>query len=585
MTGVSDVVALLYRADWTTLSLSAEVHTTTDRRLWMKSIVAAMPPWLPVPADGPELPDPGTTSQSLTLLIAPGRRYRAEGEDSADAFGSDGEQDWERPARARFNVGGLAGTSGHLDAPWPGLFCPARLLTFFVLDVQGPVTACGRDGVRIVATPRPSLHDPTMRGHLRLDRIEAIVDAELGILLYRQDIFQGQVVSLTELISVTLDPPEAADESRFRPPPGSVIVESPGQQMREFFDQPGWRVANTAAGLAASALGPLVRHSPFVPWSSPVPGHDPEPGLPADEPEPPDPSPVSDDLLYLLYKSGAEAPELTGTLHQWCDVTAMVSRAPDSAREIGHGGLGRLLDAAGERISRTHTAATVRTGGLGRYRVDYVLHPGKHPSKAIACDGQRRWVLYQDRLTTGAAAAPPPEVASLVDASWLLKCHLSGGAEVTIGSRRGYRISIATGVSPAQWMVFFPAEAVVDAELGVLLRLTCYIDGQPAARGELRDISTEPIEASAFRIEPSPGMRTFEADNLLDEMVAEVPGPVGLAARTAVDVAKRTGNAVTAARSFLDNLRRQLVDRGAGVAPDELLPRRLVVWVGLRMSA
>jgi hypothetical protein len=67
----------------------------------------------------------------------------------------------------------------------------------------------------------------------------------------------------------------------------------------------------------------------------------------------------------------------------------------------------------------------------------------------------------------------------VADASWLLECSLPGGAEIMAGNRRGYQISITGGVSPSQFLVFFPAEAVVDAELGVLLRLTCYVDGKP----------------------------------------------------------------------------------------------------------
>jgi hypothetical protein len=98
----------------------------------------------------------------------------------------------------------------------------------------------------------------------------------------------------------------------------------------------------------------------------------------------------------------------------------------------------------------------------------------------------------------------------------------------------------------------------VDAELGVLLRLTCYVDGRPATRSELRDVSAEPAEPDGFRIEAPPGVRTAEeTGNPLADAVADAPGPVGSAARTAVDVAKRTGDAVTTAKSFLDNLRRR----------------------------
>jgi hypothetical protein len=72
-----------------------------------------------------------------------------------------------------------------------------------------------------------------------------------------------------------------------------------------------------------------------------------------------------------------------------------------------------------------------------------------------------------------------------------------------VGNRRGYRISITGGVSPSRFLVFFPAEAVVDADVGVLLRLACYVDGKPATRTELRDVgpgrSSRACSASTLR--------------------------------------------------------------------------------------
>jgi len=399
------------------------------------------------------------------------------------------------------------------------------------------------------------MHDLTGRRHRGLDRIEAIVDTELGILLSRQEMFQGQIVRLSQLTSITLNPPEAADDSRFRVPHGSVIRKSTQEKQREFYDQPVWK----AYDLAAGGLGAWVKYSPFRPADTAV-GPDPEPDMPPDEPGPADPSPVSDELLNLLYSNGSRTPELTATLHQWRDVAAVASRiVPEAARGMGSGGFGRLVDANGERVPRTHAMATVRTGGQGRYRIDYAVHPGKHkdPPEAMACDGQRHWALYQDRLMTGPAFPSPTDLANVADASWLLECSLSGGAEVMAGNRRGYRISI-TGDVPFARLVFFPAEAVVDAELGVLLRLTCYVDGKPATRTELRNVRPGPVEPGVFRLDAPPGVRIVEASgNLLADMVAEAPGPLGVALRTTTAAAKRTGEAVTAVRSFLDGLRRQ----------------------------
>jgi hypothetical protein len=88
MASVPDVVGLLYRADWIMLSLAAEVNTGIDPGLsWkstqaaMPSWQAAMPSWLRRDTPEPEGPD-GLRSRRLKLLVASGRRYREEDEDS-----------------------------------------------------------------------------------------------------------------------------------------------------------------------------------------------------------------------------------------------------------------------------------------------------------------------------------------------------------------------------------------------------------------------------------------------------------------------------------------------------------------------
>jgi hypothetical protein len=553
MASVSDVVGLLHRADWTRLSLAAEVNTGIDPVLSWKSTQAAMPPWQLRKTPEPEGPD-GLRSRRLKLLIAPERRYREEPEDSGWVSGCDGERRWDQGGPGQPGAQDPAEMSGDPVPPLPALLCPAPLLTGFILDVRGPVTACGRDAVHVVATPRPSMHDLTGRRHLGLDRIEAIVDTELGILLSRQEFFEDQLVRLSQLTSLTMNPPEAADDSLFRAPPGSVIRQSTSEKQRESFDHPSWR----AIDLVAGGLGAWVKHSPSRPGDTAA-GSDPEPDMPPDEPGPADPSPISDELLYLLYRNGSQTPELTATLHLWQEMAAVTSRVVmEAAPGMGHGGFGRLLEASSEREPRSHTMATIRTGSHGRYRIDYAVFPRGRAPKAIACDGQRHWSLTRDRLLTGPAAPPPIQLANVADASWLLECSLSGGTEVTVGNRRGYRISITGGVSPSRFLVFFPAEAVVDAELGVLLRLSCYVDGKPAARTELRDIGPGPVEPGVFRLDAPPGVRVVEASgNLLADMVAEAPGPLGTALRTTAGAAKRTGEAVTAVRSFLDGLRRQ----------------------------
>jgi hypothetical protein len=179
-------------------------------------------------------------------------------------------------------------------------------------------------------------------------------------------------------------------------------------------------------------------------------------------------------------------------MHVWFDVGAMLSRIPPAARRAGFGGLGLLADSIAEQPSASHLVSAVRIGGLGQYQIDFRPKPRDGKTR-IVCDGQRRWQVYPDRVTAGPAEPAPGNLGYLTDPSWLLECRLSGGEQVMAGDRPAFRINVARG--EAQWSVplMFPAAvAVVDAELGVLLRLTSYLGGTPVQRDELRDITLEP---------------------------------------------------------------------------------------------
>ena len=273
MTGEPDLVSLLYRADWTQLSLSAEV------------------------------------SDGSRLLIAPGRRYRLQTPDHLT--GCDGDRPWKLPPRDQDD--GAGGTVHWISGPRPPLpllLCPAWLLTESRLDVTGLVSACGRDALHVVATAKPGLEDG--RGPRRFpgDRAEAVVDAELGIVLRLSWTTSAGPpgsepsgpAEVLELVSLELSP--VIDPAQFAPPPGSLIAES----LRESLGGGGlaWQAVKTAGGLAAGGLGAWIRYSPS--------GHrrpgtsDMAAGIPADGPAPelsadgrPSGPPVSADVLHLLH--------------------------------------------------------------------------------------------------------------------------------------------------------------------------------------------------------------------------------------------------------------------------------------------
>jgi hypothetical protein len=214
------------------------------------------------------------------------------------------------------------------------------------------------------------------------------------------------------------------------------------------------------------------------------------------------------------------------------------------------------------------TEARLRVSGPDRYRLDFSSRPRRIDFTTIACDGERRWRVYQDRTMVGPAAPLRDNIAFLADSCWLLRRQLSGGAELTYRGRPARQLHVTpvpgdAEVAPGPLMTFTtdtivdaPTDAIVDAETGCLLRLISYAGDTLAMWSELDDISTEPADPDEFRVHVPPGTRVVEeTGNLIADAVAVMPGVKGTAARAAAEAVNRTTAAVSAARSFLDDLR------------------------------
>jgi len=161
----------------------------------------------------------------------------------------------------------------------------------------------------------------------------------------------------------------------------------------------------------------------------------------------------------------------------------------------------------------------------------------------------------------GPARPMTGDFASMVGSSWLLGERLSGGAEITYHGRRGYhlRVTRGDGAMHAGPTMFYPADAIVDAETGSLLRLIAYDGDAPAEWWELDGVTTEPgdtADPAGFRPHIPPGTRVVEeTGNPLIDTTMGVPGLTGTVGRTAAEAYRRGTDAVSAARSFLDDLR------------------------------
>jgi outer membrane lipoprotein-sorting protein len=569
MAGLPEVIGLLYRADWTRLSLSAELRSETDREP------------LPLPRPSREersrwfrawpmqRQDNGRYVGRGALLIGPGGRWRLEcsvpgrsaGGEAAE--GNDGERGWSwRPPE----TGGpppLPVKVGGAYPPVPELLCPSSLLGGYTLEVLGPVAVAGRDAIAVAAAPRRDVLG-SGSAERSYDLIEVAVDAELGILLRRIETSGGELVTLTELTDVTMNLPEAADAARFAPPPGSHRAETLGENRREPLSGPGW----AAADLAAGGLGALIRHAPHL-LGHGATGEQPE-AMPSPDPaplEPADGSPPPDEVLDLLYRSG-EPRDLGATARRWLDLVAMAVPAPEGFRAAGRGGFGDLLDAMTPGMSVARTEARLRVSGPDRYRLDFSSRPRRIDFTTIACDGERRWRVYPDRIMVGPAAPLRDDITFLADSCWLLHRRLSGGAELTYRGRPARQLHVTpvpgdAEVAPGPLMTFTtetivdaPTDAIVDAETGCLLRLISYAGDTLVIWSELDDISTEPADPDEFRVHVPPGTRIVEeTGNLIADAAAVIPGVKGTAARAAAEAVNRTTGAVSAARSFLDDLR------------------------------
>ena len=342
-----------------------------------------------------------------------------------------------------------------------------------------------------------------------------------------------------EQSSCRLKSASSADPSVFTAPAGSFFGDRPGGERpsdRRPVDEAGLAALKMVGGLAAGGLGAAIRYAPkrqADPFAAAT-AEDPDDAIPDDEPLPAwtvaqaadgaddadGRTPVSDEVLDLLYRGGLELAPFSGTLHEWTDgdvvAGAMLRAVPESARRAGFGGVGFLVDTvlADERGAghTAHAVYRVRVGAWDRYRVDRAQRVPPAPARRIrvrkrdgdaltvACDGERTFKVFSDEVRVGPARVLDEgqhgDLLQLLDGSWLLMYRLSGGEVVEVDGRTGYRVIATVGTGPVvgaplSWLPawWLPAVAVVDASSGRLLRLTRYRDGKVATRLELRSLS------------------------------------------------------------------------------------------------
>ena len=522
-----ELVGLLYRADWTRLSLTGTVRgsgqfpaTSPGERWWPASFGEGLRPGsfsLPDPPSPP--PDWMATADrsetESTLTLAPGKRYRLATEDGSRVLGCDGERVWQWLADVP--PGERVTFERKPQPPVPGLLAPAWLLLDYRLSVEGETTVAGRAGIVVTGTARSArLRGPSGLTALPYDlvphpeRVSAVIDRELGIVLRRELGYADGTVKVTEFLDLEVG--GAVDPSVFSPAAGGFFGDRPAGERRPG-DDVGLEALKMVAGLAAGGLGAAIKYAPkrHVDPFATATSEDPDDVMPDDEPLPAwavgqaadgtarrlparrggrgrgggggaeadgeaseadGRTAVSDEVLNLLYRGGLEPTPFSARLCEWTDGEVvggtMLGAVPESARRAGFGGVGFLVDTiltledSPRRIS--HEVYSVRVGGWDRFRIDRVFRtpPARSPriqvgkrrrdAVTVACDGQRTFRVFEDEVLAGPASTLDQGwhgyLSQLVDGSWLLGCRLSGGEAVEVDGRTGYRVIATIGAGP-----------------------------------------------------------------------------------------------------------------------------------------
>jgi hypothetical protein len=543
----------VYRTDWEQLSLSATISRTYDpevaERLAERKAAESRRAWGPPPGASriPEVDDEDRrpVHSEHSVLIAPGGRYRLESSHGMLEV-CDGEHYWDVS-------GGVAhrGPRPRRGSTFHGLLTPQWLIACYELQITGTEVAGDRAAIAVTGTPRTASARRPRYYHF-LDRVEVLVDAETGILLRSRQVFEGRSREFADLRDVVMNPAEAGMSGMFAPPPG-VPVEDEEETFADY-EPPsgvGWQVAGAAAGAAANALGFAIKHAPRR--KSAWPADDEGPDMPGDTVLAPEDweqrQPPDDRTINLLHRTGLHAPALTADVHEWIDVLPSIQAVKEFQEKMpafldGIFGPDAVWDALGERAARDgrrHRVARLAVQNPGQYRLDYLSGDWNKRYTAIACDGEHTTKLFTDRVATGPVRRLDAKFATMLDPAWLLTgWRLAVVGSARVAGRNGVRIRAVA--SPAAGNLSTRADVVVDAELGVLLRNTTYMNDQPATRTELRDLS--PLDdKTSFRIVPGPGVRSVtESGSPLADL--NLPRPAE-AATTAAALAAAGAVAVT----------------------------------------
>jgi hypothetical protein len=470
------------------------------------------------------------------LLLAQGGRYRFEpdlGQPHAErGHDRNDEDDDDDELRLIVSDGQFCWTIRGDEAdrsaadlsrpPFSDIVRPTWLMQQLQLRTTGTTEVAGRAALQARGTPRL----PADRWGLltaQLDRVDIVIDAELGLVLRWESVFDGQPLSSLAVTDLLIDPDAASDPASFQPeegldvdedgigPPESNLAWRGGGRESDVRVDKVRMALNLARGAGYLAARRLATPEPASPDPGAL-GEDDDAEMPAVPPPAPGPMPatpgsrrpVSDSVLRLIRHAGMAPLALTAEVHHWLDGILAARSVPWLAAGDMHerpgatGFLGAQEDSL-FRLRDSHQTARLKLAMPDRYRIDFERE--RHPKQPLtmACDGELLRKVYHNRVVASPPLPLPTDFVRLVDPSWLLRdWPLSEAGEETVNGRRAIRLIAerppVRSDRGSSWSGHTALIAVaIDAELGVVLQQVSYVDSKPVNRYELRDV--RPCEA------------------------------------------------------------------------------------------
>lgn len=236
------------------------------------------------------------------------------------------------------------------------------------------------------------------------------------------------------------------------------------------------------------------------------------------EPPPQEAPAFTDAEVNLLYRSDLGPQRFAADLSEQADTETMTRLARESFAATKFGNRTRWLwrpsdDDILDNVDRVTRLAVAMPG---RYLIEAITDPGRRPAR-VACDGERLWRVYPDRVAVRAAEPPPLGIAAIIDPAWLLRerHQVRVVGDAVVDGRPALHVMMAGDMLPVRlgtWpnspVLVDQAEVFIDRELGICLRQLGSYKEHPVLRIELTSLTTE-VDQSLFDYEPPQGTKVI----------------------------------------------------------------------------